>query len=204
MAKEMIFAIGGKEFAIEPVKIDRKKLYGWREIHAFDDDGNECVLVSTDASGVAIIPKGGIGLGIVSANGQWVERSKLKTVASDGSAAVLYPSSYNTVNMLQNKATEEDLLDCSITSCYHMRDADPELAAAIGADIYRFDYCYRDSYETSPAFLLASEIAGKSELFLMVGSQNVFDYIGLEELAVAVDDEPDDEEENDDIDFGMF
>ena len=204
MAKEMVFSIEGKEFGALPVKIDRKKLYGWSEIHAFDDEGNECMLVSTDASGITIIPKGGIGLGIVSANGKWVERNKLKTVMADGSAAALFSSTFNTVNLLERKATEEELLDCSITTCYHMRDASDELIAAIGADIYAFEYCYRDSYETSPAFLLTSEIGGKSELFLMVGVQNVFDYIGLEELAVVSDDEPDDEEESDDIDFSMF
>ena len=200
----MTFAIGGKEFGAEPVKIDRKKLYGWSEIHAFDDDGNECMLVSTDATGTIIIPKGGIGLGILSGSGNWVERSSLKTVNTDGSQAELNQSSYNVVNTLKTKATEEELLDCSITAFYHMQ-AEDELISAIGDDIYRFDYCYRDSYETSPAFLLTSELGGKKELFLMIGKENVFDFIELSELAVAVDDEEtEDEEESGDIDFGMF
>ena len=204
MPKEMTFTIGGKEFAAEPLKIDRQKLYGWSEIHAFDDDGNECVLVSIDSSGTVIIPKGGIALGVVSPEGQWVERSTLKTVNSDGSDAVLSASSYNVVNMLDRKATEEELLDCSITTLYHLREAGDEFVSAIGSDIYRFDYCYRDSYETFPAFLLVSEIEGKKELFLMVGTQNAFDFIGLNELAVADDEEPKDEDAGDDIDFGMF
>jgi len=199
----MTFAIGGNEYSVEPVKIDRKKLYGWSENHAFDDDGNECMMVSTDTSGTIIIPKGGVALGLVSDEGKWVERSELKTVKADGSEAVLIPSSYNSVNVLDSKATEEDLLDCSITACYHLMESD-ELIAAIGNDIYKFDYCYRDSFETSPAFLLTSVIDGKKELFLMVGTQNIFDFIGLSELSVAVDSETDDEEESDDIDFGMF
>ena len=203
MAKEMKFAIGGKEFAAEPVKIDRKKLYGWSEVHAFDDDGNECVLVSTDSSGTIIIPKGGVGLGVLSASGKWVERRSLKTVNTDGSDAEIAPSSYNVVNALTRKATEEELLDCSITAFYHMQATD-ELISAIGSDIYRFDYCYRDSYETSPAFLLTSELDGKKELFLMVGKENEFDFIGLAELAVADDEDAAEEEESDDIDFGMF
>jgi len=204
MAKEIKFAINGDEFAAEPVKIDRKKLYGWSEIHAFDDEGNECTLVSTDSSGTIIIPKGGVGLGIVSGTGKWVERSALKTVKADGGQAELIPSSYGVVNALDRKASEEELLDCSITAFYHMQ-AGAELISAIGNDIYRFDYCYRDSYETSPAFLLASEVDGKKELFMMIGTENEFDYIGLSELAVADDDEEaDDEEEGGDLDFGMF
>jgi hypothetical protein len=204
MPKGMTFAIGGKEFTAEPVKIDRKKLYGWSEIHAFDDDGNECVLVSTDSSGTIIIPKGGVGLGIVSQEGNWVERSALKTVNIDGGDATLIPSSYNVVNTLDRKATEEELLDCSIAAFYHLREADDELISAIGSDIYGFDYCYRDSYETSPAFLLVSEIEGRKELFLMIGPQNDFDFIGLSELSVADDEEADEEEDSGEIDFTML
>jgi len=165
MAKEMIFAIGGKEFCANPMKIDRKKLYGWSEIHAFDDDGNECVQVSTDASGTVIIPRGGVGLGVVSNSGRWVERSTLKTVTADGKEAELIPSSYGVKNVLDKKATDEELLDCSIVALYHMQDAGDELISAVGGDIYRIDYCYRDSYETAPAFLLVSEIDGKRSFF---------------------------------------
>jgi hypothetical protein len=200
----MTFAIGGKEFAAEPVKVDRKKLYGWSEIHAFDDDGAECVLVYTDSSGTVIIPKGGVANGVFSQEGKWVERSSLKTVNLDGSAAKLYPSSYNAVNALNRKATEEELLDCSITAFYHLREVDPALIAAIGSDIYRIDYCYRDSYEVSPAFLLVSETEGQKELFLMIGSPNAFEFIGLSELAAVDEEEPEDEDESDDIDFSMF
>ncbi|MDR2972478.1 MAG: hypothetical protein LBU83_11210 [Bacteroidales bacterium] len=203
MAKEMAFTIGEKEYSAQPVKIDRKKLYGWSEIHAFDDDGNDCLMVSTDTSGTFIIPKGGIALGLVSSNGKWVQRSNLKTVKLDGSDAVLTTSSYNAVNVLDNKATDEDLLDCSITACYHMKTSD-DLIAAVGNNIYKFEYCYRDSFETSPAFLLTAEIEEKKELFLMIGTQNIFDFIGLNEVSIAEDSEIEDEEDSDEIDFGML
>jgi hypothetical protein len=201
----MRFAIGGKEFSVEPVKIDRKKLYGWSEIHAFDDNGNECSLVSTDTSGTIIIPKGGIALGLVSEDGKWVERRQLKTVNADGSDAVIVQSSYSNLNALKEKATNEELLDCSISAFYHLADADADLVTAIGADIYKFDYCYRDSYETTMAFLLTQEIGGKKELFMFVGARNSFEFIGLNQIAVADETEfEEDEEESDDIDFSMM
>ncbi|MDR2861212.1 MAG: hypothetical protein LBV07_01500 [Syntrophobacterales bacterium] len=204
MARELTFALNGKDYSVEPVKIDRKKLYGWSEIHAFDDDGNECILVSTDASGTIIIPRGGIGLGMVSDTGKWVERSRLKTISADGSSAAMMPSSYNAVNSLTRTATAEDLLDCSITAFYHLKDAGDDFIAAIGNDIYTFDYCYRDSFEPSPGFLLTAEIDGTKELFLFTGVPNKFEYIGLNELAVADDSESEDEEDSDDIDFSML
>ena len=202
MAQEVVFSIGGREFAASPEKIDRKKLYGWSEIHAFDDDGNECALVSTDSSGTIIIPKGGVGLGILSGDGKWIERSDLKIVTADGSDAELITSSYGKVNA-PVKASEEELLDCSITALYHM-ETDKGLVDAIGDDIYKFDYCYRDAYESSPAFLLTSEIDGEKELFMFIGKENAFEFIGLSEISVAEDNETEDEEDNDDLDFSMF
>jgi len=204
MPRTMTFAIGGTDHAVEPMKIDRKKLYGWTETHAFDDDGNECQLVSTDSSGTIIIPKGGVGLGIESADGRWVERSELRTVNDDGSDAAMTPSSYSTVIELTHKATDEEFLDCSVTGFYHLAGADPGLIEAVGGDIYAFDYCYRDAYETSPAFVLVSEVDGGKELFMFVGVKNDFPFIGLDEVSTPDEEETDEEEESDDIDFSMF
>jgi len=205
MARALSFAIGGAEYTVEPVKVDRKKLYGWSEVHAYDDSGNECVLVSTDASGTVIIPRDGVSLGLLSQDGHWVARNQLKTVTLDGQDADKVTSSYNRVNVLADKATDEDVLDCSITSFYHLASADPGLVDAVGDDIYRFEYCYLDSYEPSPAFLMTSEIDGKKELFMLIGSPNNFTFIGLDG-AVSADepDEEEDEEDSDEIDFGMF
>jgi hypothetical protein len=206
MAKTMTFAVGGKEFTVEPVKIERKKLYGWSEIHAFDDDGNECALVSTDSSGTIIIPKGGIDLGMLSEDGKYIERGRLKTVNADGSDAVLVKSSYSVVNTLKEKASNEELLDCSIKAFYHLADADSAFISAVGDDIYKFNYCFRDSYETAQAFLLTSEIGGKKELFMFVGTKGNFEFVGLNQIAIAdeFEVEEEEEEESDDIDFSMF
>jgi len=201
MAKNLTFSLGGKEFTAEPSKVDRKKLYGWSEVCAFDDDGNECILVTADSAGI-IIPKGGIALGIL-AGGKWIERGNLKTVTLDGKDAEIVPSSYNKVNVLAEKATEEDLLDCSINAFYHLSEA-KDFTEALGSDIYKFDYCFRDSYETSPAFLIVSEIDGKKELFMLVGTPNDFKFIGLEEAAIADEETDEEDEETDDIDFSMM
>jgi len=199
MARTLTVSIGGAEYAVEPVKIDRRALYGWSEVHAFDDAGRECTLVSTDSTGTVVIPKDGIAIALMS-RGRWVERSDLVAVRPDGSPAALVASSYNRVNDLARKATDEEFLDCTITGFYHLQGADPALVAAVGGDIYRFDYCYLDSYETQPAFLMAAPVGGQAELFLFVGVANDLEYIGLDELVPADDETP----VEDDIDFGMM
>lgn len=201
MAREMIFSVGDREYTVSPSKVDRSKLYGFTEKLALDDDGNPCQLVSMDESGTIIIPKRGAGLGVLTSDGKWVERAELKTVRLDGSPAELTPSSYGSVNTLTRKATMDDLLDCSVKAFYHL-EAVPELIAAIGEDIYVFDYCYRDSFETAPAFLLVSE---QRELFMLAGTPNDFSFIGLEQISVLADDENDEGDGEDEIDFdNMF
>lgn len=89
MAKELVFLFGGNNHALEPIKLERKKLYGWTETVALDKDGHECSLDAIDTSGSHIIPKGGSSLGTLDSEGAWVEKSELTAVLSDGSAAPL-------------------------------------------------------------------------------------------------------------------
>ena len=65
MARNLIFKIKGAEFSAVPVKVDRSKLYGWTALKGLDDSGKECKIVNMDESGTLIIPKGGLGLGII-------------------------------------------------------------------------------------------------------------------------------------------
>jgi len=198
LAKGLTFSIGGASFEADPEKLDRKKLYGYRENIALDDDGAECTLVSTSECGTIVIPKGGTGLGYLSADGNWVDRGEIKTVNLDGSPALIKPSSYSGTITLDQKASPEDLLDCSVAGFYHLF-SDPELLTAIGTNIYQFEYCYRDSYETSTAFVLASGNGGSKELFMLIGYKNDFQFLGFDEISVV--DEADEEEEDDDGGF---
>ncbi|MDR0725135.1 MAG: hypothetical protein LBF59_03890 [Prevotellaceae bacterium] len=205
MARELTFLVNGKEYTSSPTKIDRKKLYGWTENIALDDEGNECKLVSMDESGTLIIPKGGVGLGIIS-NGFWVQRSELKAVYEDGTPVELLPSSYSVPVELSKKASMEEFLDYSVQSFYQLDGASDELIAFIGSDIYSFTYCYRDSYEGKTAFLLTAgdENTGKN-LFMMIGVRNEFEMLNLVQTSV-IEEEPEIEEEEEDteIDFSMF
>ncbi|MDR1594012.1 MAG: hypothetical protein LBS43_05945 [Prevotellaceae bacterium] len=206
MAREITFLVNDKEYAGSPTKIDRKKLYGWTENIALDDDGNECKLVSMDESGTLIIPKGGIALGIVSDDGFWVQRSELKAVYEDGTSAELMSSSYSVPIELSKKVGVDEFLDYSIQSFYQLDGISDELVNYIGEDIYSFTYCYRDSYEGKTAFLLTAgdESKGKN-LFMMIGALNEFEMLSLSQTSVIEEDpEIEEEEEDTEIDFSMF
>lgn len=205
MAREITFLVEGKEYTTLTTKVDRKKLYGWTENIALDDEGNECKLVSMDESGTLLIPGGGIALGIVSDDGFWVSQSELKAVYEDGTPAELIPSSYSAPVELSKKVSAEEFLDYTIKSFYHLEEASDELTDFIGNDIYSFIYCYGNSYEGKTAFLLTSGEEGKKKnLFMMIGVLNKFEMLDVAQTTVIEEEQESEEEEDNEIDFSMF
>lgn len=202
MARVLTFLIKKKEYQVEAIKVDRRKLYGWTEIEATDDQGDVCKLASTDETGTLIIPMGGTALGIVNQKGLWVERAELKAVDDMGKPAELHTSSYEVKNTLKDKVTSEQFLDYSITDFYELENADNKaLMTAIGKDIYTFPYSYLDSYEQNTAFLMVSE----SSSFMLVGYKNVFEPLCLGDCGLPSNDNDEDEDESgDSLDFSMF
>lgn len=201
MARELTFKIGMAEYTASPVKVDRRKLYGWTELNATDDNGQPCDLLTADESGKYIIPIGGTANGILTPTGKWVERSELVAVDENGKPVTQYESSFNTVNVLKDKITPEQYLDYSITDFYELSEA-ADLAKAVGDDIYLFDYTYNASYETSPALVMASQ----GTLFLLVGVKNFYEPLCFGDCETINDDYADDliDQGDADIDFGMF
>lgn len=205
MAKKgLLFSVGDTVYSTDTSKVDRAKLYGSREKIALDDDDKECMLISMSECGTVIIPKGGTAQGYVSPEGNWVYRAQLNTVKLDGSPAELMPSSFNVVNVLQ-ETTIDDLLRCAVDSFYRLT-AEPGLIEAMGSGIYRFEYCYRDSFVTTSAFLQVTELNGANELFMFIGSQHNFEPIGFEEVGILDDADieiEDDVDGDEELVFGL-
>jgi hypothetical protein len=201
MARNLAFKLKNAEYTAVPAKVDRSKLYGWTALKALDDKGKECQMVNMDETGAVIIPKGGMAQGILSPEREWVERSSLKAVKADGSDAALVSSSYNAPIELKTKTDSDTFLDHNITAVYQLDEADAKFVKEIGADIYAFDYCFRDSYKTDPAFIMAVD----GTLFMLVGQKTEYKMIGLAQ-AESIDDENTDEEDDDqgDFDFSMM
>ncbi|MCD8186701.1 MAG: hypothetical protein LUD68_09780 [Rikenellaceae bacterium] len=198
----MTFIIGKIEYTASPVKVDRRKLYGWTKLMAVDDNGNPCELLTADESGKYLIPLGGTGIGILSPQGQWVERSELKTVDADGEPAPIFPSSYKTVNTLKTKITPQEFLDYSISDFYQLEDIPQEMLRAVGETIYSFECTYNDSYDPSPAFIMAAQGA----LFLLIGVKNFYESLCFGDCE-TIDEDHDDrlvEDGGDFLDFNIF
>lgn len=202
MARELNFKLSNSEFSLIPTKIERRKIYGWTETKAVDSNGNSCMQVGLDSNGINLISSGSIKLGIIGDDGDWVEKSELQAVHSDGTPAELCPSSFDSPIILKDKATNEDLLDLIVSSVYQLSgDSAEECAKIIGNEIYSFRFNYRSDYEDAPAFLISN---GK-DLFIITGQKANFEYLSLEESANVSDFGEDDVDiEDDELDFSMM
>lgn len=195
MPRKLTFVIKRKRYETSPVKIDRRKLYGWTEIEATDDAGERCEVVSADETGQLVIPRGGTAVGLLTPRGEWVERGELKSVTAEGEPARLLPSSYDGEILLREKVTPEEYLNHDVTDFYALEDAPRELIRAVGQEIYTFAYCYGAQCEGSPAFVLGAN----GRLFLVIGRLLRFEMIGYEEPGFI-----DDDGEEETLDFAMF
>ncbi len=205
MAKPLIFQIGSSEYSLEPLKLDRKKLYGWREKLALDKNGDSCNTVSLYSEESMILPKGSTGLGSLSEDGRWVEKSDMHYVDADGNEASLVPSSFGATIVLEKKVSIEIFLEHNITSIYSLQGEQNYLdfvkTIKDEDEIYIFEFNYRADYEGDPAFV----IENSGELFVLVGKKIEFEMIGLNDEGVLdeiIDESSEDEE--DEFDFSMM
>lgn len=70
MAKELNFTLGSKTYAAAPVKLDRKKMYGWTTKVAIDHTGKECDIAYLDTYDSQLLPSGAVKQGIVDNSGR--------------------------------------------------------------------------------------------------------------------------------------
>ena len=72
MAKELTFKLAGTDYAAAPVKLERKKIYGWTDTVATDRNGNVCSSAYLSPDDALIIPSGGLKQATVDESGRWV------------------------------------------------------------------------------------------------------------------------------------
>ena len=88
MARELTFKLAGSDYSAVPVKLERKKIYGWTSIVATDRAGDVCNSVYLSPDDSLIIPSGGLKQATVDINGRWVEKSELTAYSADGTEAL--------------------------------------------------------------------------------------------------------------------
>lgn len=197
MAKELSFTLSGTDYLAAPVKLERKKIYGWSALIATDKNGEECLSAYLSPDDAMVIPSGGFKQGTVDQDGKWVEKSALTAYGPDDQPLPTYPSSFDAPIVLNKKVSIEQFLDNEWEAVYQLQNE--ELAAAVGQDIYLFEFNYRASTNHNDGYLLNTP----GGLFLFAGDAEQFEWVALADQT-TIDETEEVVEEIDDLDFSMF
>ncbi len=203
MAKPLVFQWGDTDLSFTLAKIDRSKLYGYKEVEVLDEDGNRCELATLADDGRTVVGRGGTGIGYVDADGAWCEKSKLKPVDLEGDEIEPVASSFSAPIKLFETVTAEDYLSHNIRLVYHLGtedETDSLVDELRRGTIFSFPYSYRGGLEADAGFLLMGE---EGNLFLAVGDPTNVEFIGLQQMAAMIAEE-DEADETDLMDFDMI
>ena len=205
MAKPIKFNFAGQESVFEMHKVDRSRLYGYKELEVLDEHGNECVLTTLARDGRSLIGKGGTGIGYVDADGHWCDKDKLSPVDLQGNVITPVASSFAApieLNELNEEATTERFLDHNIRLIYELDSeaVPPELDERLrdGA-IFMFPYSYRGGLEADTGFLMTNS---EGAIFFLVGDDSSIEFKGLQQAMPAVAFEQNDDDSM--MDFDMI
>ena len=203
MAKPIRFSFAGQESVFEMHKVDRSRLYGYKELEVLDEHGNACTLTTLAKDGQSLIGKGGTGIGYIDTDGSWCEKDQLNPVDLEGSPITPVASSFASPIELSEQATTELFLDHNIRLIYEL-DSDqiaPELAERLqDGTVFTFPYSYRGGLEADAGFLMTNS-AG--EIFFLVGAPCNVEFKGLQQAPATADYEADDSD-NSLMDFDMI
>ena len=190
--------MSGAQFSAAPVKLERKKIYGWSSLVATDRDGHECTAAYISAEDSLMIPAGAAKMATVDESGNIVKKADLLSYDTDGNLMEVVQSSFDAPIELSQTATDEEFLDHEWASVYQLQC--PDLAEAVGKNIYTFPFSYSGGTTLNDGFLMNCP-AG---LFLFAGVKVDFTPVSLGEEAVIDDTEEESVEDIDDLDFSMF
>jgi hypothetical protein len=200
MARTLSFTYKGADFQVPINKVDRKKVYGWVDRKAIDRDGNECFFGSISGDGLNIFGRESFEMGHVDDNGDWVEKGNLKVVDLDGDVLEKQDASFKSTIELAEVVSVDEYLNHTAKSVYQIDDPGGLLETVREAGIFKFTFNYVASYQPDPAFLVEND----GVLFMVVGEDAGFEFIGLAEVENTVLVEDEEEESSDELDFSMF
>ena len=204
-AKPIRFHHQGQQLVFQINKVDRSKLYGFKEQKVHDENEQICELATLAEDGKTLIGKGGTGIGQLTADGKWTDKTKLKPVDLEGNEIEPVPSSFAAPINLGDEATLDDYLNHNIRLIYQLviaegSQTEEKLVKALreGA-IFKFPYSYRGGLEADVGFILMNE---SNDLFFLVGSPAVAEFIGLQQVIVPPGEDSSDDDQL--MDFSMM
>lgn len=206
MPRSLVFQMGDRDYSFQMVKVDRRKLYGYKELKVIDEHEANCDLATLAGDGRTLVGRGGTGLGWLDVDGGWREKDELTPVDTDGEVITPVPSSFSAPIKLFDTATAEEYLECNVRLVYSLESENNDLQDIMDelkrGTIFTFPYSYRGGLEADVAFILLN---ASDELMMVVGDPTKTEFIGLAAQSSVVNEDADDASGGDDLmDFDMI
>lgn len=190
MPKLLKFLLGGEESSFAISKVDRSKLYGYKETEILDEEDSRCEFAVLAEDGSTLIGAGDIGMGYMTVDGQWTSKTQLKPVDIEGNEITPVKSSFDSVTVLAEVVDVDGFLSHDIRLVYSLEPNafSKKLKDSLDSgDIFKFPYSYRGGLVADSGFLIRGD---DNKYYLLVGDELEFDFIGLKQVAApSVDDE---------------
>lgn len=202
MAKPLVFHFKDGDFAFGLNKVDRSRLYGYKEVEVLDEKGRKCELATLGGDGHTVIGRGGSSFAQLSVDGEWCDKSALKPVDTEGHEITPVPSSYSAPVNLTEPTTVADYLQHNIRLVYVLEpegDASPLYEELKGGAIYKFPYSYRGGLEADAGFLIQG---ADGNFFMAVGNPTRVEFVGPTQISTV--EEEVDADDADMMDFDMI
>ena len=202
MAKPLVFHFKDGDFAFGLNKVDRSRLYGYKEVEVLDEKRRKCELATLGGDGHTVIGRGGSSFAQLSVDGEWCDKAALKPVDTEGHEITPVPSSYSAPVNLTEPTTVADYLKHNIRLVYVLEpegDASPLYEELKGGAIYRFPYSYRGGLEADAGFLIQG---ADGNFFMAVGNPTRVEFVGPTQITTV--EEEADADDADMMDFDMI
>lgn len=202
MAKPLVFHFKDGDFAFGLNKVDRSRLYGYKEVEVLDEKGRKCELATLGGDGHTVIGRGGSSFAQLTVDGEWCDKSALKPVDTEGHEITPVPSSYSAPVNLTEPTTVADYLQHNIRLVYVLEpegDASPLYEELKGGAIYKFPYSYRGGLEADAGFLIQG---ADGNFFMAVGNPTRVEFVGPTQISTV--EEEVDADDADMMDFDMI
>lgn len=199
----------GASIACDLSKVDRSRLYGYIETEVLDEQQRPCRLATLASDGRTLLPSGGVALAYISPNGLWREKSDLKAVDLEGKDIQPVISTFKAPVTLDQTAAAEDLLDHNIRMSYLLTpegeaaEFPPVLLAALAeGKMFTFPFSYRGGLTADTAFLLQGQ---DGSIWMLAGKKTNIQLVSFEQQAARADEaDTEEDDESEEIDFGMM
>ena len=120
MAKALVFQLDEFSIPLTMKKVDRSKLYGYKEVEVLDENEQRCELATLAEDGRTVIGIGGTAMAYLSVDGDWCERTEIIPINLEGEEISPVPSSFSAPVDLKDTVPMEFYLEHNIRLVYQM------------------------------------------------------------------------------------